>query len=225
MQLEQNIKGLCSKFGIEFKDFLDDLEVENVHELTVYDLEAICEEYDIDMYALLFKPIFKPELYKKKLSEIKFLIIDVDGVMTDGGMYISENGDQIKRFNAQDGMAIQHLVKNNFQIGIISSGTTNSMVQKRAEILGVQHCYVGRETKISILNSWCKTLDLKLSEVAMIGDDINDLEIMKQVGIAVCPKNAVNAVKSLAHIQLSKKGGDACIREFIDNYLLKEPIQ
>jgi 3-deoxy-D-manno-octulosonate 8-phosphate phosphatase (KDO 8-P phosphatase) len=95
MQLEQNIKGLCTKFGIEFKDFLDDLEVENVHELTVYDLEAICEEYDIDMYALLFKPIFKPELYKKKLSEIKFLIIDVDGVMTDGGMYISENGDQI----------------------------------------------------------------------------------------------------------------------------------
>ena len=224
MQLEQNIKGLCSKFGIEFKDFLDDLEVENVHELTVYDLEAICEEYDIDIYALLFKPIFKPELYKKKLSAIKFLIIDVDGVMTDGGMYISENGDQIKRFNAQDGMAIQHLVKNNFQIGIISSGTTNSMVQKRAEILGVQHCYVGRETKISILNSWCKTLDLKLSEVAMIGDDINDLEIMKQVGIAVCPKNAVNAVKSLAHIQLSKNGGDACIREFIDNYLLKEPI-
>lgn len=68
MQLEQNIKGLCSKFGIEFKDFLDDLEVENVHELTVYDLEAICEEYDIDMYALLFKPIFKPELYKKVIG-------------------------------------------------------------------------------------------------------------------------------------------------------------
>ena len=211
MQLEQNIKGLCAKFGIEFKDFLDDLEVENVHELTVYDLEAICEEYDIDMYALLFKPIFKPELYKKKLSEIKFLIIDVDGVMTDGGMYISENGDQIKRFNAQ--------------VGIISSGTTNSMVQKRAEILGVQHCYVGREPKISILKNWCKSLNIDLSEVAMIGDDINDLEIMKQVGIAVCPKNAVNAVKSLAHIQLSKNGGDACIREFIDNYLLKEPIQ
>ena len=225
MQLEQNIKGLCSKFGIEFKDFLDDLEVENVHELTVYDLEAICEEYNIDMYALLFKPIFKPELYKKKLSAIKFLIIDVDGVMTDGGMYISENGDQMKRFNAQDGMAIQHLVKNNFQIGIISSGTTNSMVQKRAEILGVHHCYVGREPKISILKNWCESLNIDLSEVAMIGDDINDLEIMKQVGIAVCPKNAVNAVKSLAHIQLCKKGGDACIREFIDNYLLKEPIQ
>ena len=68
-------------------------------------------------------------------------------------------------------------------------------------------------------------MNINLSEVAMIGDDINDLEIMKQVGIAVCPKNAVNAVKSLAHIQLSKKGGDACIREFIDNYLLKEPIQ
>lgn len=225
MQLEQNIKGLCSKFGIEFEGFLEDLDVENVHELSVYDLEAICEEYEVDLHALLFKPLFKPELYKKKLAEIKFLILDVDGVMTDGGMYISENGDQMKRFNAQDGIAIQHLVKNNFQVGIISSGTTNSMVQKRAEILGIQHCYVGRDPKISILNSWCKTLNIKLSEVAMIGDDINDLEIMKQVGISACPINAVNAVKSITHIQLSKKGGAACIREFIDNYLLKEPIQ
>jgi 3-deoxy-D-manno-octulosonate 8-phosphate phosphatase (KDO 8-P phosphatase) len=84
MQLEQNIKGLCSKFGIDFDDFLNDLDVENVHELTVYDLEAVCEEYEIDLQALLFKPLFKPELYKKKLSEIKFLILDVDGVMTDG---------------------------------------------------------------------------------------------------------------------------------------------
>jgi 3-deoxy-D-manno-octulosonate 8-phosphate phosphatase (KDO 8-P phosphatase) len=225
MQLEQNIKGLCSKFGIDFDDFLNDLDVENVHELTVYDLEAVCEEYEIDLQALLFKPLFKPELYKKKLSEIKFLILDVDGVMTDGGMYISENGDQNKRFNAQDGMAIQHLVKSNFKVGIISSGTTKSMVQKRAEILGIQHCYVGTDSKISVLNSWCKTLGIKLSEVAIIGDDINDIEIMKKVGIAACPANAVNSVKSISHIQLSKKGGDACIREFIDNYLLKEPIQ
>ena len=224
MQLEQNIKGLCSKFGIEFKDFLDDLEVENVHELTVYDLEAICEEYDIDMYALLFKPIFKPELYKKKLSEIKFLIIDVDGVMTDGGMYISENGDQIKRFNAQDGMAIQHLVKNNFQIGIISSGTTNSMVQKRAEMLGIKHCYVGREPKLEILEAWCLELNISMEQVAIIGDDVNDIPIMKQVGLAVCPSDAVNSVKSLSHIILAKKGGHGCIREFIDAYLLNEPI-
>lgn len=225
MQLEQNIKGLCAKFGIEFDDFLEDLDVENVHELTVYDLEAICEEYEVDLYALLFKPLFKPELYKKSLAAIKFLILDVDGVMTDGGMYVSENGDQSKRFNAQDGMAILRLVKNNFKVGVISSGTTEHIIQKRAALLGIQHCYVGLDSKISILQDWCKTLDIKLSEVAMIGDDVNDIEIMQKVGISACPANAVNNVKSIAHIQLSKKGGDACIREFIDNYLLKEPIQ
>ena len=224
MHLEQNLKGLCVKFGIDFEDFLNDLDVENVHELTVYDLEAVCEEYEVDLLSLLFKPMFRPELFKVKLDKIKLLILDVDGVMTDGGMYVSENGDQMKRYNTQDGMGIMHLTKSNFQVGIISSGFTNNMVQKRAELLGIQNCYVGRDPKIEILNDWCKKLNLKLEEVAMIGDDINDLEIMKNVGLAVCPSNAVNSVKSICHIILSKKGGDGCVREFIDNYLLKNPL-
>lgn len=224
MHLEQNLKGLCVKFGIDFEDFLNDLDVENVHELTVYDLEAVCEEYEVDLLSLLFKPMFRPELFKVKLDKIKLLILDVDGVMTDGGMYVSENGDQMKRYNTQDGMGIMYLTKSNFQVGIISSGFTNNMVQKRAELLGIQNCYVGRDPKIEILKDWCKKLNLKLEEVAMIGDDINDLEIMKNVGLAVCPSNAVNSVKSICHIILSKKGGDGCVREFIDNYLLKNPL-
>ncbi len=224
MHLEQNIKGLCNKFGIEFDDFLSDLDVENVHELTVYDLEAVCEEYEVDLLALLFKPMFRPELFKDKLSKIKLLILDVDGVMTDGGMYVSENGDQMKRYNTQDGMGIMHLTKSGFQVGIISSGFTNNMVQKRAELLGIQHCYVGRDPKLEILNDWCQKLNFKLDEVAIIGDDINDLEVIKNSGLAVCPANAVNSVKTQCHIVLSKKGGDGCVREFIDNYLLKNPL-
>jgi YrbI family 3-deoxy-D-manno-octulosonate 8-phosphate phosphatase len=224
MHLEQNLKGLCVKFGIEFDDFLNDLDVENVHELTVYDLEAVCEEYEVDLLSLLFKPMFRPELFKAKLDKIKLLILDVDGVMTDGGMYVSENGDQMKRYNTQDGMGIMHLTKSKFQVGIISSGFTNNMVQKRAELLGIQNCYVGRDPKIEILNDWCQQLNLKLEEVAIIGDDINDLEIMKNVGLAVCPSNAVNSVKSICQIILSKKGGEGCVREFIDNFLLKNPL-
>ena len=224
MHLEQNIKGLCVKFGIEFDDFLNDLDVENVHELTIYDLEAVCEEYEVDLMALLFKPLFRPELFKDKLSRIKLLILDVDGVMTDGGMYVSENGDQMKRYNTQDGMGIMHLTKSGFQVGIISSGFTNNMVQKRAELLGIQHCYVGREPKLEILKDWCQKLNFKLDEVAIIGDDINDLEVMKNIGLAVCPANSVNTVKTQCHIVLSKKGGDGCVREFIDNYLLNNPL-
>ncbi|MBM3186433.1 MAG: HAD-IIIA family hydrolase [Bacteroidetes bacterium] len=224
MHLELNIKGLCNKFGIEFDDFLSDLDVENVHELTVFDLEAVCEEYEVDLMALLFKPMFRPELFKDKLSKIKLLILDVDGVMTDGGMYVSENGDQMKRYNTQDGMGIMHLTKSGFQVGIISSGFTNNMVQKRAELLGIQNCYVGRDPKLEILNDWCQKLNFKMDEVAIIGDDINDLEVMKNIGLAICPANAVNAVKTQCHIVLSKKGGDGCVREFIDNYLLNNPL-
>jgi YrbI family 3-deoxy-D-manno-octulosonate 8-phosphate phosphatase len=224
MHLEQNLKGLCVKFGVEFDEFLNDLDVENVHELTVYDLEAVCEEYEVDLLSLLFKPMFRPELFKDKLNKIKLLILDVDGVMTDGGMYVSENGDQMKRYNTQDGMGIMHLTKSNFQVGIISSGFTNNMVQKRAELLGIQNCYVGRDPKLEILKDWCQKLNFNLDEVAIIGDDINDLGVMKNIGLAVCPANAVNLVKTQCHIILSKKGGDGCVREFIDNYLLNNPL-
>ena len=224
MHLEQNLKGLCVKYGIEFDEFLNDLDVENVHELTVYDLEAVCEEYEVDLLSLLFKPMFRPELFKDKLNKIKLLILDVDGVMTDGGMYVSENGDQMKRYNTQDGMGIMHVTKAGFQVGIISSGFTNNMVQKRAELLGIQNCYVGRDPKLEILKDWCQKLNFNLEEVAIIGDDINDVEVMKNIGLAVCPANAVNSVKTQCHIILSKKGGDGCVREFIDNYLLNNPL-
>lgn len=224
MHLEQNIKGLCTKFGIEFDEFLNDLDVENVHELTIYDLEAVCEEYEVDLMSLLFKPMYRPELFKKQLEKIKLLILDVDGVMTDGGMYVSESGDQMKRYNTQDGMGIMHLTKSGFQVGIISSGFANNMVQKRAELLGIQHCYVGRDPKLEILKKWCEEMKLQLNEVAIIGDDINDLEVMKNIGLAICPANAVNSVKSNCHIILSKKGGEGCVREFIDHFLLKNPL-
>jgi len=224
MHLEQNIKGLCGKFGVDFNEFLNDLNADNVHELSIFDLEAICEEYEVDLHSLLFKPMYKPEKFRKQLGKIKLLILDVDGVLTDGGMYVSENGDQQKRFHAQDGMAIMYLTKSDFQVGIISSGFTNNMVQSRAALLGIQKCYVGRESKIKILQDWCGELQIELSQVAIIGDDINDLEIMRKVGLAICPSNAVNVVKSQSHIILTKKGGDGCVREFIDTYLLKEPI-
>jgi 3-deoxy-D-manno-octulosonate 8-phosphate phosphatase (KDO 8-P phosphatase) len=167
---------------------------------------------------------YKTAAIQKKLDKIKFLVLDVDGVMTDGGMFMSENGDQLKKYNTKDGMGIIHLTNSGFQVGIISSGFTNAMVQKRAEMLGIKHCYVGRESKIEILTKWCDEQAIKLDEVAFIGDDINDLPILKKVGIAACPSDAVVSVKSAAHIILATKGGHGCIREFIDAFLLNEPI-
>ena len=220
MILELNIKGLCKTHGIKFDDFLADLDVDNVHELSIYDLEAICEEYEIDLQALLFKPLFSQASIDKKIQTLKMLILDVDGVLTDGGMYVSEKGDQMKRYHTHDGLALLELGKSKkLTLGILSSGFTEHMVHDRATLLGIEHVYVGREPKLDILNIWCAELGYSLDEVAIIGDDLNDLPVMQAVGLAVCPASAVSKVKSVADIILSRKGGDACVREFIDNYL------
>ena len=224
MYLDQNIKGICSKYGVEFSDFLEDFGVENSKELSLFDLEAICEENTIDLHSLIFKPMFKQSSWKSKLDKIKLLVLDVDGVMTDGGMYFSEGGDQIKKYNTKDGMAIIHLTKNDFQIAILSSGFTNNMVEQRAKMLGIQKCYVGRDKKISILEEYCKELNISFENVAIIGDDINDLDIIKAVGFSACPSDAMDVVKSNVDVILNKKGGEGCVREFIDAYILKEPL-
>ena len=95
------------------------------------------------------------------------------------------------------------------------------MVQKRAELLGITRCYVGQEPKIDVLKSWCVEQGITLQNVAIIGDDLNDLETMRNVGLAVCPADAVNEVKSICSLILSKRGGEGCVREFIDAYLTK----
>jgi YrbI family 3-deoxy-D-manno-octulosonate 8-phosphate phosphatase len=96
------------------------------------------------------------------------------------------------------------------------------MVKARAELLKIKHLYVGRDPKIDILNQWCEKLKLTLDQVAIIGDDINDLSIMNKVGFSVAPSDAVLKVKQTADLVLQTKGGQGCVREFIDFYLLDE---
>ncbi|MDG1036521.1 MAG: HAD hydrolase family protein [Crocinitomicaceae bacterium] len=224
MYLEQNIRGLCDKFGLNFDSFLEELDVDHVNELSIYDLEAIAEEYVIDLNALLFKNSFKSNHLKSRLENIKLLVLDVDGVMTDGGMYFTESGDQFKKFNTKDGMAILHLTKSDFQVAIISSGFRGESVHRRAEMLGIQHCTVSRDSKMDTLNKLCSTLGIGLENVAMIGDDVNDLAVMKKIGLAACPRDAVNSVKQVCDIILTLKGGQGCVREFIDQYIFDEPL-
>lgn len=222
--LDQNIKGLCAKFGVDFYQMLADFSVDSVTELSILDLEAIAEEYEVDFYALLFKPLFIFDHLRPKINKIKLLILDVDGVMSDGGMYYTESGDQIKKYNAKDGMAILKAQEKGLICGIISSAFTDQMVKNRAKTLKIDRVYVGRDSKITILKQWCEELNLSLDEVAMIGDDVNDLSIMNEVGFKVCPADAVNVVKHVVDVVLTKKGGDGCVRELIDNYLLETPI-
>jgi len=219
MLVETNIRGLCNKFGVDYLRFLSDLNVETPLELSLFDLQAIAEEYAVDLHALLFAPLFCPPTLHATMKQIRLLVLDVDGVMTDGGMYFTENGDQFKKFNTKDGMGILNLTKNNFQVAIISSGFVSKAVQKRADLLGIQHCIVSRGRKIELLDKLLEKLAMQRSEVAMIGDDINDIEVMQAVAVAVCPCDAVWEVKRQSHVILNHSGGQGCVREFIDNYL------
>jgi YrbI family 3-deoxy-D-manno-octulosonate 8-phosphate phosphatase len=152
-------------------------------------------------------------------ENIKLLVLDVDGVMTDGGMYYTESGDEFKRFNTKDGMAIRHLTKSGFQVAFLSSGKNQNIIRNRAELLGVQHVYVGFEEKIGILEAWRTKLGIEWSDIAYIGDDVNDAVVMGKVGLAACPSDAVDHIKSIATVHLKNKGGDACVREFIEQYI------
>ncbi len=151
---------------------------------------------------------------------IKMVILDVDGTMTDGGVYITEEGKQFKKFNARDGMGIKLLKKAGIEVGIISHSKSTGMVTTRAAMLDIEYCYVGAEDKMKVLQQWSEKLRIALENIAYVGDDVNDIEVMQLVGLSACPADSVAAVKKIANIHLTKNGGGGCVREFVDDYLL-----
>lgn len=135
-------------------------------------------------------------------------------------MYYTDSGDEMKKFNTKDGMGILKLSESNIKTGILSSGFKTNIGYNRAKMLNVNKIYIGRESKFKVLQNWLVELNLNLDQVAYIGDDINDLEILANVGLSACPFDAVKKVKETVDIILTKNGGDGCVREFIDEYLL-----
>ena len=153
------------------------------------------------------------------IPKIKLLILDVDGTMTDNGVYVDEKGIESKKYNAKDGVGIYELIKNNVKIGIISHSEKGDGIKSRASYLGINHCYVGNEPKEEILKKWIKKLEINLEDVAFIGDDINDLSIIDIVGFSACPNDSSDPVKRKVSLVLNTKGGYGCVREFSDLYL------
>jgi 3-deoxy-D-manno-octulosonate 8-phosphate phosphatase (KDO 8-P phosphatase) len=219
--LEQNLDAVLRSNGMEKLAVLNRYNVTDFSQLTVAQLEHLCVDLNCSLENVLLFPQF---VDRSKMRKIKLLILDVDGVMTDAGMFFTESGDQFKKYNAKDGMAIMALTKADFQVGIISSGFKLEMVKARADLLKIQHVYVGRDPKLMILTDWCAKLGISLEEVAIIGDDINDLEVMQNVGFSACPADAVPRIKRQVDLVLQTKGGQGCVREFIDNYLLEQPV-
>lgn len=155
-----------------------------------------------------------------KADQIKMLICDVDGVMTDGGMYIASNSSEMKRFNSKDGMAVAICRKAGIDFGIISAGHDPALVQARAKQLKIEHVSVSKRPKLEVLKEWLEALALKPEEIAYIGDDLTDLEVMQYVGFGACPADAAKQVKAIADLILEKNGGAGCVRELVDEYLV-----
>jgi len=214
-----NILYLCEKEGISITEFENIIYIPKVRIMdpTPNELVRIADYFNLPLDVIVLKDLKQTQRFNKE--NFKMIVLDVDGTMTDGGMYFTENGDQIKRYNAKDGIAIKQKVKEGIVFAIISHGKKLQVVKDRADLLGIQKVYVGSESKLEILNAWHKELNITLDQTVFIGDDINDLDIMEAVGMSACPADATPAVKKQADIVLRKKGGEGCIRELVDEWL------
>jgi 3-deoxy-D-manno-octulosonate 8-phosphate phosphatase (KDO 8-P phosphatase) len=155
---------------------------------------------------------------------IELIVLDVDGTMTNSHITYSENGDEIKSFNVKDGLAIASWRRLGKQVAIIT-GRTSKIVAKRAKELHIEHYYQGIHNKKEVLEDLLEKLDLKMENVASIGDDLNDMQMLKASKISFVPRDASAYVDKIATVILSKKGGDGAVREMIEYLIKKEGLE
>ena len=155
------------------------------------------------------------EYHKTKIKKIKLVISDVDGVLTDGGVYYSNEGLVTKKFNVKDGMGVFLLREAGIKNAIITTATSELM-NKRAEALKIEYYYSGIWDKENKLKEICELEKLLPENIAFIGDDVNDLGIIKEAGFSACPVDAVNKVKESVDLVLTTKGGEGVFREFAE---------
>jgi len=148
-------------------------------------------------------------------NSIKCLITDCDGVLTDGGMYYSENGDELKKFNTKDGMGISLLQNFGIITGIIT-GENSKLVERRSEKLKLDFIYKGVSNKLEVVNDICEKYKITYSDILYIGDDLNDLEVMKKVGFCCSVANASMEILAVADYISCKNGGDGAVREICE---------
>lgn len=153
-------------------------------------------------------------------KDIRLILLDIDGTLTSGGMYYTEKGDQIKRFEVKDGILIRRVARDYpVEFGFISSGTARGIINARAKDLGVTRIFAGPGVKSDIVTGWLKEMGIGYENLAYIGDDLNDLSVIEKAGISACPADAVRQVKAAADVVLRKNGGEGCVREFLEEVM------
>jgi YrbI family 3-deoxy-D-manno-octulosonate 8-phosphate phosphatase len=155
-------------------------------------------------------------MLNKKLAQIKLLLTDCDGVLTDGGVYYGEAGEELKKFDIRDGMGVERLRNIAGVTTGIVTGELSPSVVKRAEKLKITELHLGAKDKPAVVKEIISRLKLQPEEVLFIGDDTNDLAVMKLVGLSACPANAISFVKEVADIVCETNGGGGCFREIAE---------
>jgi len=154
----------------------------------------------------------------KKINKIKLILTDVDGVLTDAGMYYTESGDEFKKFNTRDGMGVKLLKEKGFMVGIVTT-ENSSIVDRRAKKLNIDMVYKGVEDKRKVFKEIMKQYNLMENEIAYIGEDINDLDIVKLSGFSATVSDGMDIVKKNVDYICKKKGGEGAFREFAELFL------
>ena len=157
----------------------------------------------------------------KKFQDIKIVLTDVDGVLTDGGMYYSEKGEVLKKFNAKDGMGVEILLRSKVKTVLLTRENSN-IVKKRGSKIKAAATYIGTFNKESQLQKICKKFQVLPAEIAYIGDDLNDLEIMKLVGFSAMPSDGIKDLRKIVDYVCKNNGGHGAFREIADLIVLSQ---
>nr|WP_299381790.1 HAD hydrolase family protein [Allomuricauda sp.] len=156
--------------------------------------------------------------YKELLHQISTFVFDVDGVLTDGSVLVTTDGEMLRKMNVKDGYALKTALTKGYRICIISGGT-NQGVKERLKGLGVTDIYLGAHHKQEPLEEFLDVYDIDAQTVLYMGDDLPDIPPMKMVALATSPQNAVAEVKAISDYVSHKNGGDGCVRDIIEQVL------
>ncbi len=154
----------------------------------------------------------------QELKHIKAFVLDVDGVLTDGTVLLTESGEQLRRFDIKDGYALQLAIKRGYRVAALSGGRSKG-IEFRLKGLGLTDIFLGLESKKETYLNFLKSSGLEAEEVLFIGDDIPDLPVMELAGIAACPADAAEEIKAVSAYVSPKKGGEGCVRELVEKVL------